>query len=453
MATPERLPDLYGALGIAPGIDPDGVAAAYRSVARRAHPDAGGSHEQFLVVDLAWRLLRDADTRRRFDALWNLQVAVESNESTAVTAANRLMVDADAAVAGWRQPIELRSGVGALLERSHLWARRLAEEASRQGSTDDSPRSRRTTANEERVRREAEDMVRDSTERYVAYLRDAVLRDMEQWPQVLVRIRAAGTLTARRAALWDGYRTYSDLRALQDQLDDRGRQALTADQARLFFHVSDAVRDVSATLLAAQAPLGKSYSYKSEEWLVDRQRRAKRVLDDQKLEVGEPPWPPTRQAPTSAHTNGDQSSSEARPDRTQRSSRASQSAPQDRGEPPPPPSRPSPRASSPSGSPSTAPHAESSAHLTAAMRLAGAGVAVATLAVLAWFARAHLVDALTVALGVAALVGLAWVLIVNEEARRGLGLLLLGIAKLTWLVLRGFGNLALGLISLIGKRR
>ena len=332
--------------------------------------------------------------------------------------------------------------------------RRLAEEVSRQRSTDGSSCSTRTTVAEERARREAEDMVRDSTERYVAYLRDAVLRDMEQWPQVLVRTRAGGTLKARRAALWDGYRTYGALRALQDQLDDtRRRQALTADQARLFFHVSDAVRDVRAALLAAQAPLGKSYSYKSEEWLVDRRRRAKRVLDDQKLEAGQAPWPPTRKAPTSAHTNGDQSSSEAGPDRTQSSSHASQSTPHDSGEPPPVPRRPSPRASSPSGSPTTAPHAESSAHLTAAMRLVWAGVAVATLAVLAWFAHAHLVDALTVALGVAALAGLAWVLIVNKEARRGLGLLLLGIVKLTWLVLRGFGALALGLISLIGKRR
>ncbi len=91
--------------------------------------------------------------------------------------------------------------------------------------------------------------------------------------------------------------------------------------------------------------------------------------------------------------------------------------------------------------------------MAAAMRMAGAGAAVVACVVLAWFVRDHVVDALTVALGIAALIGLAWVLIVSEELRRGLGLLLLGVAKLTWLIARGFGALALGLISLISKRR
>ena len=61
--------------------------------------------------------------------------------------------------------------VDGLLERSACGLRRLAEEVSRQRSTDGSSRSTRTTVAEERARREAEDMVRDSTERYVAYLR------------------------------------------------------------------------------------------------------------------------------------------------------------------------------------------------------------------------------------------------------------------------------------------
>ena len=87
------------------------------------------------------------------------------------------------------------------------------------------------------------------------------------------------------------------------------------------------------------------------------------------------------------------------------------------------------------------------------MRLAGAGAAVVTCVVLAWFARDLVVDVLAVALGVAGLIGLVWVLIVSEELRRGVGLLVLGPAKLTWLMVRGLGALAIGLFSLISKRR
>ena len=455
MATPDRLPDLYGALGVAPATDPDGVAAAYRIAARRAHPDAGGSHEQFIAVDLAWRLLRDADTRRRFDSLWRLQVTIESNEVVSVTAANRLLVDADAAVAGWRQPIELRSGVDGLLERSRLWARRLAEQTVHHASTDDRTTSRRTatTAEEERARREADDMVRESTERYVAYLREAVLRDMEQWPRVLVRIRSTGTLKARRAALWDGYRTYSSLRALQDQLDgSRRRGALNAKDAQLFFHVSDAVLDIRASLLDAQAPLGKSYSYKGEKWLADCRRRAKRVLDDRGYEVGAPPWPPTGQAQTSTPTNGRPSSSEARSGEGQQSAQPSQSGSRDGRAPPPPPAgAPSDSASARSGGPLPSPHPEPSGHPYVSS-LAWAVVVVVCL-VLAWLWRAHLVDALAVALGLAVLVGAVWALMVSEDLRRGVGLFFGGLAKLTWLILRGVGAVMVGLLSLISKRR
>ena len=298
-------------------------------------------------------------------------------------------------------------------------------------------------------------MVRQSTERYVAYLRDAVLRDLEQWPRVLVKIRSTGTLRVRRAALWDGYRTYSSLRALQDQLDDsRRRGALNAEDARLFFHVSDAVLDIRASLLGAQAPLGKSYSYKGEKWLSECRRRAKRVLDDRGYEVGAPPWPPTRQAQTSAPTNSDQASSEAKCDGTQQSARTSQSGSRDGGAPPPrPPGGPGDHASTPRGGPHRSPYSASSVRRSDAPRLAWAGVVVVACLVLAWFGRAHLVDALAVALAVAALVGVVWALTVSEDLRRGVGLLVVGVAKLTRLILRGVGAVIVGLIGLISKRR
>ncbi|WP_133725414.1 J domain-containing protein [Nesterenkonia aurantiaca] len=59
--------DLYSVLGIGPDADAQAVRAAYRKQARRAHPDAGGTAEEFHEVQSAWEVLGDEAARAAYD--------------------------------------------------------------------------------------------------------------------------------------------------------------------------------------------------------------------------------------------------------------------------------------------------------------------------------------------------------------------------------------------------
>lgn len=62
--------DLYGLLGVEPGADPDEINVAFRSLAKRLHPDrVDGDVERFKELTLAHGVLTDATRRRRYDAL------------------------------------------------------------------------------------------------------------------------------------------------------------------------------------------------------------------------------------------------------------------------------------------------------------------------------------------------------------------------------------------------
>lgn len=62
------------------GVDPDATAQqiqeAYRSKARKHHPDAGGSKEEFQTILEAYEVLSDEQKRARYDR----GESVESNE-------------------------------------------------------------------------------------------------------------------------------------------------------------------------------------------------------------------------------------------------------------------------------------------------------------------------------------------------------------------------------------
>lgn len=59
--------DLYGDLGIARSATAKDVRAAYRRAAKRAHPDAGGSPEQFHRIRTALLVLTDDARRQKYD--------------------------------------------------------------------------------------------------------------------------------------------------------------------------------------------------------------------------------------------------------------------------------------------------------------------------------------------------------------------------------------------------
>ena len=60
-------PTHYDVLGVEPDASADELRAAYKRAARRAHPDHGGSHAAMRAVNVAWEVLSDPDSRRRYD--------------------------------------------------------------------------------------------------------------------------------------------------------------------------------------------------------------------------------------------------------------------------------------------------------------------------------------------------------------------------------------------------
>lgn len=60
--------DLYAVLGVSRDADGAAIRAGYLHQSKRAHPDAGGSSEQFERVKIAFDVLKDAERRRQHDA-------------------------------------------------------------------------------------------------------------------------------------------------------------------------------------------------------------------------------------------------------------------------------------------------------------------------------------------------------------------------------------------------
>jgi curved DNA-binding protein CbpA len=60
--------DPYAALGVAKKADKAAVKRAYRTRAKKAHPDAGGAAEDFAEIQRAYLLLSDDTRRARYDA-------------------------------------------------------------------------------------------------------------------------------------------------------------------------------------------------------------------------------------------------------------------------------------------------------------------------------------------------------------------------------------------------
>ena len=66
---PVRREDAYAILGVAPDSDDEAIAAAYRSLARRHHPDIAGEEatRRMSRINAAWDLLRDPARREAYD--------------------------------------------------------------------------------------------------------------------------------------------------------------------------------------------------------------------------------------------------------------------------------------------------------------------------------------------------------------------------------------------------
>jgi len=73
-----EIENLYAILGVKPTASEDEVRSAYRAIARECHPDVAKSPEaaeRFALISKAYSVLRDPDTRKRYDMMLGLTKA------------------------------------------------------------------------------------------------------------------------------------------------------------------------------------------------------------------------------------------------------------------------------------------------------------------------------------------------------------------------------------------
>ena len=67
---------LYSVLGISSGSDPETIRSAYRRLARRFHPDAGGNVRYMSAINDAWAELGDPERRAAYDRKMGIERVV-----------------------------------------------------------------------------------------------------------------------------------------------------------------------------------------------------------------------------------------------------------------------------------------------------------------------------------------------------------------------------------------
>ena len=94
-------------LGVAPTASGAEIKAAYRSLVKQHHPDAGGDDRTILVLNAAWEVLRDPDRRRRHDltAPTSLDLAGASFSVKRARAQSTRSAATDAVLQQWLQQV------------------------------------------------------------------------------------------------------------------------------------------------------------------------------------------------------------------------------------------------------------------------------------------------------------------------------------------------------------
>lgn len=75
---------LYDALGVKPNAPPSEIKRAYRQKAKAAHPDTGGSEDEFNKINHAYLVLISDDSRTKYDATGDENLKSASNDEAEV---------------------------------------------------------------------------------------------------------------------------------------------------------------------------------------------------------------------------------------------------------------------------------------------------------------------------------------------------------------------------------
>jgi molecular chaperone DnaJ len=85
------------------------IKAAYRSLVKRHHPDAGGDERRILALNAAWEVLRDGERRRRYDGITSTASPSPATPAATSTAARggglRRSTHHDQDLAAWLQQV------------------------------------------------------------------------------------------------------------------------------------------------------------------------------------------------------------------------------------------------------------------------------------------------------------------------------------------------------------
>ncbi len=108
--------DLYEVLQVHPAAEPEVIRAAYRTLARKYHPDHGGDPTRMIALNDAWDVLGDPARRAAYDASRAGTLQAGAATATSAGAHSHRPTDGQAAGAGstasatWRPADESRAG-------------------------------------------------------------------------------------------------------------------------------------------------------------------------------------------------------------------------------------------------------------------------------------------------------------------------------------------------------
>ena len=98
--------DPYAVLGLTPQATTAEIKAAYRALVKCHHPDAGGDEERIVALNAAWEVLRDEQSRRRYDAAHGVSSSTSAaGSSSQRQAPARSGAADDAQLLAWLQKV------------------------------------------------------------------------------------------------------------------------------------------------------------------------------------------------------------------------------------------------------------------------------------------------------------------------------------------------------------